>query len=123
MKLLTNSIKLGLLIVGLVAVTSSLSSQSLMKGWEVGPWGGVSYYFGDLNTNTRLNRPNAAGGLLVRYNFNDRLGFSLSGNYGSIEAYDSDSQNPFEHARNLSFKSDIWDASALFEFNFLPYIH
>lgn len=102
---------------------NSLGAQSLMKGWEVGPWGGVSYYFGDLNTNFRLDRVNPAGGLLVRYNFNERLGFSLSGNYGSVEAYDSDSKNAFEHSRNLSFKSDIWDASALFEFNFLPYFH
>jgi len=122
MKLLNNSIKTGLIISAL-AVVNALPAQSLMKGWEIGPWGGVSYYFGDLNTNTRLNRPNTAGGLLVRYNANDRISFSLSGNYGSIEAYDSDSQNPFEHSRNLSFKSDIWDATALFEFNFLPYVH
>lgn len=103
--------------------TTTLSSQSLMRGWEIGPWGGVSYYFGDLNTNYRLNRPNPAGGLLGRYNFNDRLSFSLSGNYGKIEAYDSESRNPFEFNRNLSFESEIWDAAALFEFNFLPYIH
>jgi hypothetical protein len=94
-----------------------------MRGWEVGPWGGVSYYFGDLNTNTRLDRPNLAGGILARYNFNERLAFSLSGNYGKIEAYDSDSRNPFEQNRNLSFQSDIWEATALFEFNFLPYFH
>ncbi|MEL7222465.1 MAG: DUF6089 family protein, partial [Bacteroidota bacterium] len=105
------------------STTSSLSGQSLMRGWEIGPWGGVSYYFGDLNTNFRLNRPNPAGGLLARYNFNDRLSFSLSGNYGKIEAYDNESRNPFEFNRNLSFESEIWDASALFEFNFLPYFH
>ena len=102
---------------------NALHGQSLMRGWEVGPWGGVSYYFGDLNTNTRLDRPNLAGGILARYNFNERLAFSLSGNYGRIEASDSDSRNPFELNRNLSFQSDIWEATALFEFNFLPYFH
>jgi hypothetical protein len=102
---------------------NALHGQSLMRGWEVGPWGGVSYYFGDLNTNNRLDRPNLAGGILARYNFNERLAFSLSGNYGRIEAYDSDSRNPFELNRNLSFQSDIWEATALFEFNFLPYFH
>ncbi len=122
MILLKNSLRIGIVLCGMMLV-NTLSAQSLMKGWEVGPWGGVSYYFGDLNTNFRLNHTNAAGGMLIRYNFNDRLAFSLSGNYGQIEAYDSDSQNPFERNRNLSFKSDIWDGSALFEFNFLPYIH
>lgn len=103
--------------------SNTLTAQSLMRGWEVGPWGGVAFYFGDLNTNYRLDRPNPAGGILARYNFNERLSFSLSGNYGKIEAYDSDSRNPFEFNRNLSFQSDIWEASALFEFNFLPYFH
>lgn len=102
---------------------NTLGAQSLMRGWEVGPWGGVSYYFGDLNTNYRLDRPNPAGGILARYNFNERLAFSLSGNYGKIEAYDSDSRNPYELNRNLSFETDIWEATALFEFNFLPYFH
>lgn len=106
-----------------LAGQTPLAAQSLMKGWEVGPWGGVAYYFGDLNTNYRLNRPNAAGGFLGRYNVNDRIAFSLSGNYGKVEAYDSDSQNPFERNRNLSFQSDIWEGSLLFEFNFLPYTH
>lgn len=122
MILLKNSLKTGFLLCAMLMI-GTLSGQSLMKGWEVGPWAGASYYFGDLNTNVRLNKPNAAGGLLVRYNFNDRLAFSLSGNYGKIGAADSDSQNPFEKIRNLSFESDIWDASALFEFNFLPYVH
>lgn len=101
----------------------AVDAQGIMKGWEVGPWGGVSYYFGDLNTNYRLNRPNAAGGIMARYNFNDRLAFSLSGNFGTVEAYDSDSENPFEFNRNLSFESRIWDGTALIDFNFLPYIH
>ncbi|MEM1216325.1 MAG: DUF6089 family protein, partial [Bacteroidota bacterium] len=112
-----------LMIGGLLVSAYSVTAQAIMKGWEVGPWGGVSYYFGDLNTNYRLNRPNAAGGIMARYNFNDRICFSLSGNYGKVEAYDSDSQNPFEFNRNLSFESDVFDGSALLEFNFLPYIH
>lgn len=112
-----------MVITASLLFTATVSGQSLMRGWEVGPWAGVSYYFGDLNTNYRLNRPNAAGGFLARYNFNERLSFSVSGNYGKIAAYDSDSRNPFEQDRNLSFQSDIWDGTALFEFNFLPYFH
>ena len=44
-----------------------------MRGWEAGGQIGVSNYFGDLNTNWRLDRMHLAGGLNARYNFNDRL--------------------------------------------------
>lgn len=94
-----------------------------MKGMEIGPWAGVSFYLGDLNTNFRLNRPNLAGGFAARYNFNPRLATKVSFNYGHVEAYDSDSDNPFEQRRNLSFQSDIFEGTLQFEFNFLPYIH
>ncbi|MEL6358193.1 MAG: DUF6089 family protein [Bacteroidota bacterium] len=94
-----------------------------MKGLEVGPWAGVSFYQGDLNTNWRFNRPNLAGGLAARYNFNNRIAARAAFNYGHIEAYDSDSQNPFERVRNLSFQTDIFEGSGQLEFNFLPYIH
>lgn len=101
----------------------STSLTFAQMGWEAGGWLGTSYYFGDLNTNFRLNRPGLAGGLVARYNFNDRVCFKFSANYGSVSAYDSDSDNSFELARNLSFKSIVVDGTGQFEFNFLPYIH
>ncbi len=101
-------------------ISLTLSGQ---KGWEAGPGAGVSHYFGDLNTNFRLNRPGAAGNLNFRYNFNTRICMKFSGNYGTVYAYDSDSRNIFEQQRNLSFESDIIDGSAQLEFNFLPYVH
>jgi hypothetical protein len=93
------------------------------KGWEAGGWLGGAYYFGDLNTNYRLNDPGIAGGLLVRYNFNNRLSFRMSANYAQLSADDADSDNAFERARNLNFETEIYDGSFLMEFNFLPYIH
>lgn len=94
-----------------------------MKGWEAGAWISASNYFGDLNTNWRLNRTHLGGGLGARYNFNDRLSLKFGANYGQISAYDSDSKNVFEQRRNLHFKSNIIDGAMQFEFNFLPYIH
>ena len=93
------------------------------RGWEAGGWAGVSYYFGDLNTSFDLSRPGLSGGVAARYNFNERVCFKLSGNYGSVSAYDSESDNPFEQARNLSFESILADATAQFEFNFFTYEH
>ncbi len=94
-----------------------------MKGLEVGPWVGASFYLGDLNTDFKFNRPNLAGGVAARYNFNHRVAARVSLNVGKIEAYDSDSDNPFERNRNLDFNSMIYDGTAQFEFNFLPYFH
>ncbi|MFK8164925.1 MAG: DUF6089 family protein [Lewinella sp.] len=104
-------------------LTSNATQAQEMKGLEIGPWAGASFYLGDLNTEFKLNRPNVAGGFAARYNFNHRLAARVSFNYGQIEAYDSDSQNPFERNRNLNFQSDIFDGTAQFEFNFLPYFH
>lgn len=94
-----------------------------MRGWELGGWAGASNYFGDLNTNYRLNRLQPAGGIDTRYNFNDRLALRLGASYGRISAFDSDSKNVYELRRNLSFRSDVVDIAMLFEFNFMPYMH
>ncbi len=111
------------LLTALLIFSFSASAQLEMRGLEIGPWAGASIYFGDLNTDFRLDRINAAGGIGARYNFNHRLAAKVSFNYGKIEAYDSDSTNPFERNRNLSFESTILDGTAQFEFNFLPYYH
>ena len=111
-------------LLGLLCLYCSCApAQHIMRGLEIGPWAGASLYFGDLNTDFRLNRPNLAGGFAARYNFNHRLAARISLNYGHLEAYDSDSDNPFERNRNLDFRTDIYDGTAQFEFNFLPYIH
>ena len=104
-------------------VLSSQVANAQMRGWELGGWAGVSNYFGDLNTNWRINRLHLAGGAGARYNMNDRLAFRLGANAGKISAYDSDSDNFFEQQRNLSFHSLVIDGTAQFEFNFLPYVH
>ena len=103
-------------------LTSGISLQA-QEGLEVGGWLGITNYFGDLNTNLRLNRIGPAGGVGFRYNFNERLAVKLSANMGEVEAYDSDSPNIYERARNLHFRSQVADTGLQMEFNFLPYNH
>ncbi|MFK8103387.1 MAG: DUF6089 family protein [Saprospiraceae bacterium] len=110
-----------LLIVALICSYCLVSNAQ--RGWEVGGWGGVSYYFGDLNTSLDLSKPGLALGLIGRYNFNNRICLKFSANYGSISANDADSDNIYERARNLSFQSIVVDGTAQLEFNFLPYTH
>ena len=114
-------IRLWALLLGLLAANQNIHAQ--MRGWELGGWVGGANYFGDLNTNWRLNRIHLAGGIGSRYNFNDRLALRLGLNAGKISASDADSKNTYEQRRNLSFRSIIADATLQFEFNFLPYVH
>lgn len=93
------------------------------KGWELGPWVGVSNYFGDLNTSFDFTEIGPAGGLIARYNWNNRINSKLGLNYTSLYGDDKDSPNSFERRRNLSFRTDLVDLTAQMEFNFLPYIH
>ncbi len=92
-------------------------------GWEAGPWGGIAYYFGDLNTSYDLGTPGPAGGFAARYSFNDRICVRFGINAGRVMADDARSKNTYERARNLSFQSALLDGSFQLEFNFLPYIH
>ncbi len=104
-------------------ITNAATVALTQEGVEAGAWIGGANYFGDLNTNMRLGRTGLAGGFGARYNFNERVCLKLSGNIGQVQAYDSDSDNIFERARNLHFKSTVADANLAMEFNFLPYIH
>ena len=108
----------------LLILTLLLSYEGIKaQGLELGGWLGTTQYFGDLNTNFRFKDPFIAGGVIARYNFNERLATKLSINYGRVSADDADSANSFERARNLSFRSNLFDAAFQFEFNFLPYVH
>lgn len=107
----------------ILLIWSANTAVQAQEGWEAGFWGGGSWYFGDLNTSFDLSNPGLAGGILMRYNFNERIAFKLTGNIGKISADDADSRNLFEQARNLNFQSRVMDGTAELEFNFLEYIH
>ena len=100
-----------------------LAQTWAQKGWEAGIWMGTAYYFGDLNTSYNLSNPRPAGGVIVRRNFNNRVCFKMGGGYGIVSGDDALSKNPYEQARNLSFRSEIFDVSGQLEINFLPYVH
>jgi len=93
------------------------------KGTELGAWLGFNQYYGDLHTELSTTDVGLAGGLVFRYNFDERISVKSSLNYGRLSASDTDSQNTFERQRNLSFFSDLWDLTGQVEFNFLPYVH
>lgn len=107
-------------IILLLCLTGTIQAQ---KGIELGGWLGLSNYYGDLKTNLSFAEPRAAGGLIFRYNFDERISLKSSVNYARIHAEDADSDNTYEFNRGLSFFSDIFEVTNQLEFNFFPYIH
>lgn len=89
---------------------------------EVGITGGAFYYIGDLNPTKHYPKDTKlAGGLLYRHNMTDRLALRLQGLYGTLQAYDSNSDDSLQVLRNLHFRARVFEASGLFEVNFFKY--
>lgn len=104
-------------------IGAPLSAQDENRGWEVGGRLGPSFYFGDLNTDFDMSKPGLMLGLGTRYNLNNRiaLGFMLNG--ARVYYRDDYTTNLFQQARNLSFRTDIYEFASRVEFNFMEYIH
>jgi hypothetical protein len=112
------------LISLLILCSAGLSAQIKKRHFrqkEVGVFGGASYYLGDLNPRKHFYYSQPAAGIFFRYAMSYRYAFRIGFNYGKVSASDSKSSEPDQLERNLSFRSDIYDFHALYEFNFLDY--
>lgn len=89
---------------------------------EVGLMAGTSYYIGDINPQFHIpTQANLGGGLIYRYNFNDRVAFKGSILYNRFYAHDEDSKDTWQENRNLHFRNDVFEFSGQIEINFLTY--
>ena len=88
--------------------------------WEVGVFGGVSYYTGDLNPWYHFRGSEPAYGGLIRYNHGTRWAFEGSAIFGRLQG--SDELSNHEFVRDLAFESKIMEFSARTQFHFLNYI-
>jgi hypothetical protein len=89
---------------------------------EIGLTGGLLYYIGDLNPSKHYPTDmKLGGGLLFRHNLTDRHAFRLQGLYGTLQAYDSNSDDPWLRTRNLHFRARLFEAAAIWEINFFKY--
>lgn len=106
----------------LLTLLPLLAVPAMAQVSELGLTGGTTFYIGDINpTRYYPKHTHLAGGLMYRYNFNDRYAFRLQGLYGKLEAWDSESNDPLQQLRNLGFRSVVFEASALLEINFFKY--
>ncbi len=107
------------LLVLLPMIMMSLLGFS-QKSMEVGLFGGVSYYLGDLNPGKQFSQIGFSYGLVGRYNLDSRWAFRLNILQGTIKGDDEVSKANLD--RMLKFESKITEFSAIMELNFLDYI-
>lgn len=89
---------------------------------ELGVQAGVANYYGDLNTQFRINGIGPAFTGFWRGNYGYRFALKASLSYMQVSASDASSESMFQKQRNLSFHSSITDINAQIEFNFLKYV-
>lgn len=88
---------------------------------EFGVEAGVAHYFGDLNTGSSFRSPKMTGGVFYRYFFNNYIGLSGHVRFAQLGYSDIYNRDSFQHTRNLSFNSDVWDFSLQGDFNFFRF--
>ncbi|MFK8101416.1 MAG: DUF6089 family protein [Saprospiraceae bacterium] len=92
--------------------------------FEVGIMGGVSNYQGDLapaSLRGSFGNTHASFGGFLRYNINNYFATKINANYGKISGDDSKSDDNGRKARNLSFRSNLFEVGLHVEFNILGY--
>ncbi|HUR11326.1 MAG TPA: DUF6089 family protein [Flavitalea sp.] len=117
--------KAGILIFITTLALSSATAQyeSVVQQGEFGFSAGASHYFGDLNTRAKINRPKLALGVFFRKQFGNYIGLRVAANYARVgysDVYNTD--NEFQHRRNLSFNSNIFELALQGDFNFFKFI-
>jgi hypothetical protein len=89
---------------------------------EIGAWLGSATYFGDLNPDYNLSQTRPAFGLLYRYTVGDYVVLKAGLAAARLQHRDDLSKNPFQQARNLSFRTNIYELSGQIDLHFKKYI-
>src|SRR5215471_18620224 len=117
------------LVVAALLLTCLLSNQanaqweSIVQEGEIGFSAGGAHYFGDLNTRARLNRPKLDVGAFFRKQFGNYTALRVSAHFAQLgysDVYNTD--NEYQHRRNLSFNSNIFELALQGDFNFFKFI-
>lgn len=105
-------------IVFLFFIHDKSQAQVFYTNDEVGVTLGASSYFGDLNPDYNILHPNIAAGVFYKNHVHPYISVRAALMYTQLGYDDAWSKNEFQQLRNLSFKSNIFELSALGEFNF-----
>ncbi|MEI6595387.1 MAG: DUF6089 family protein [Bacteroidota bacterium] len=86
---------------------------------EIGAMVGGAMYYGDIINDFILNSSKGSAGLFIRYHLNEDVSVKYAASYCRVGGADSTSSSDYQKNRNLSFWSDIFEASVQLEFNFV----
>lgn len=103
------------LIILFVQINIFSQSDKFKRAFEIGVFGGGSYYIGDLNPSTHFKYSKPAGGAIVRYNLSTRHSMRFTASYGQVQGSDALSDDDWQVNRNLNFTSSIIEVAAGFE--------
>lgn len=103
-----------------ILLLSSLAPLSVFsQDWHAGGFLGISNYSGDLSesrVDMKYTRPTI--GLMVKRDINRYFTARLGFQWGRVAAADSTNASKALLARNLSFRSVLWEVNLIGEFNF-----
>lgn len=105
------------LLLPFLCITSTIQAQFI----EIGGFGGVFSFNGDVNKGNVFTNTNATFGGFFRYNIHPHFAVSFGFLKGTLEAKDRSSEWLHIRERNLSFKSDLLEFSLIPEINILPF--
>jgi len=96
----------------------AFSNVCKAQQWQAEIMGGVAGYNGDLTQQrVTIKQLRPAVNLSLKYNSGDYLNFRVGLAYGRIGADDKNNTNAGLKARNLNFKSDIYELNLIVEVN------
>lgn len=110
-----------ILYISFIAFAIPTSAQLFYTGTEYGAGLGASQYFGDLNDNYGFKFIRPAADLFIRQQLNPYIAIKGSVGYTFIGYDDKLNSNIYEQDRNLSFRSNIAEATLQAEFNFFRF--
>jgi len=97
--------------------------EAIVQEGEFGISAGAAHYFGDLNTNAKVNRPKPAMGIFFRKQFTTYVGMRVAAHFAQLGYSDVyNTKNEYQRRRNLSFNTNIWELSLQGDFNFFKFI-
>jgi len=112
-----------LIIFALLTFSSSLLVQAQEDEYrmEAGGMLGGSFYMGDANTSVPFKNLQFAGGAMARYILNPHMALKANLTMARISGNTEDFDNKYPGGQQVSFKRNLFDLGAQFEYNFWGY--
>lgn len=102
-------------------LAGNVAAQTFFSATEYGISAGGAQYFGDLNDKYGFKFVRPAGGVFLRQHLNPYISVRANLSYAMLGYDDKLTNNAYNKARNLSFRSDVFEFAFQSEFNFVRF--